>query len=313
MSSSSSHSRALAFAVVVLWATAASAQTAPASAPSPADVEAAKAQFAEALDLRNAGDVAGALQHFKAAYGFVPTPITGLEVGRTLVALGRKAEARRVLLEAANMPKKPGESDKATQSRADAAKLVAELEPGLATLSIKADPRADAVLLDDQPLPGGAKEPAFVDPGHHVVTVTGADGKKGRAEIDVAAGERKGVSAAFDAPAQPTATRLALSPLVYAGFGVGAVGVLAGIGTGIGAFVTASDVKRECPNGLCPPSAHGTLDTSAALGTVSTIAFAVGGVGAAVGVVGLFLSKRVPVERVTLLVGPGSLGVRGTF
>lgn len=289
------------------------AQTpAAASDPSPADVASAKAQFAEAMDLRANGDLAGALQRFRAAYGFVPTPITGLEVGRTLVQLGRPVEARTVVLEAANMPKKPGESERAAQARTESAMLASELEGRVGTLDVQTDPDAESVMVDDKPVAPASRNALMVDPGHHVVVVRAAKGRVGRAEVDVGAGEHKEVRVAAVAESAPE-TRLRISPVAYVGFGVAGAGLLVGIGTGIGALATASTVKRDCPNGLCPPSAHGTLDTSLALGTTSNVAFIVGGVGAAVGVVGLLLSKRVATNKTALVIGPGSVALKGEF
>lgn len=319
MWSSSSGARALIVCASMLAVTNAAAQTADAPeahAPSPADIAAAKAQFAEALDLRASGDLAGALQHFRSAFDFVPTPITELEVGRTLVQLDRLAEAHATLLEAANMPKKPNESERAAQSRTEAAKLASELEGRLGTLTLKTDADAESITIDDKPIAPGARDPVLIAPGHHVVIVKGPKGRTGRAEVDVAAGERKDVAIPLplaSADVAPPPTRLRISPVAYAGFGVAAAGVLVGLGTGIGAFVTASNVKRDCPNSACPPSAHDELNTSLALGTTSTIAFIVGGVGAAVGVIGLVISKRVPVEQTALWLGPGSVTLKGEF
>ena len=304
-----------AFAVVAAPALAQPAESASTveSAPSPADVAAAKAQFAEGVDLRASGDLQGALKRFRAAYGFVPTPITGLEVGRTLAQMGHPAEARAVLLEAANMPKRPGESEKATQARADAAKLAAELDAKVATLDVRSDADVESVTVDDKPVADGARGAVVVDPGHHVVAVRTRDGRTGHAEIDAAAGDRKEVHVTPSASGG-SKTRLHVSPVAWVGFGVAGVGLLVGAVTGGGAFATASSVKRDCPNGLCPPSAHGTLNASVALGTTSTVAFIVAGAGAAVGIVGLLLSKRVPIaESATIVVGPGTVGFEGRF
>ena len=292
--------------------------------PSPSDVESAKVQFTEGLELRGKNDEAGALAHFKAAYALVPSPITGLELGRTQLALGQILEGRATLLEASRMPKKDSESEKAVEARAEAAKLADEAKVRLASLQVTLDnPPKDVTLTIDDAIipPDAATTPRVVNPGHHVIVARG-DGKVGRAEVDVQSGEQKAVPLTLVSeapPPPPPVGKLQLSPLVFAGFGTAALGVVVGGATGIGAFVVTGTVKSECPNHICPPSAQGDVDRSKALGTVATVSFIVAGAGAIAGLIGLAISKRRPVEPtptsfvVRPTVGPGMLGVEGSF
>ncbi|HEX7603679.1 MAG TPA: hypothetical protein VF316_18800 [Polyangiaceae bacterium] len=295
--------------------------------PSPSDVESAKAQFAEGLELRGKNDEAGALAHFKAAYALVPSPITGLELGRTQLALGQILEGRSTLLEAASMPKKPAESEKAGEARVEAAKLADEAKVRLASVQVTFDspPKSVTLTIDDATIPpDAATAPRVVNPGHHVIVARG-DGKIGRAEIDVQSGEQKAVPLTFvsEAPPPPPPVvplgKLQLSPLVFVGFGTAALGVVVGAATGIGAFVVTGTVKGECPNHICPPSAASDVDRSKALGTVATVSFIVAGAGAIVGLIGVAISKRHPIELapasfvVRPTVGPGMLGLEGNF
>ena len=285
--------------------------------PSASDVETAKAQFAEGLELRSKGDLAGALQRFRAAYALVRSPITGLELGRTLVASGKVLEGREILLEAARMPKKPDESSNAQKARDDAALAADGAKAKLASLAIDTDFDAGpTIVVDDQPVPAEAmRAPRVLDPGHHVVEVR-AKGRVGRAEVDLREGEQRQLHVEVEGVVTPPPpiphprTKLELNSLVYVGAVGTGVGLLVGIGTGIGAIVTANTVKNECPNKQCLPPAHPDLDNSRGLGWTSTFAFAAAGAFAVVGVVGLLTSHRVPVQ---VGVGPGSLVVGGSF
>jgi hypothetical protein len=79
----------------------------------------------------------------------------------------------------------------------------------------------------------------------------------------------------------------------------------------------ASALKNECPGGSCLPSAH--LSTTQTLGTVSTVAFAVGGAGLLVGVGALVLGGRdrdrdpSKTASVRPVVGLGHVGLVGGF
>jgi len=287
-------------------------------------VESAKVQFTQGLELRGKNDEAGALAHFKAAYALVPSPITGLELGRTQLALGQILEGRATLLEAAAMPKKDSESERAGQARDEAAKLADEAKGRLASVQVTyvSAPKGTVTLtIDDAPIPPDAASlPRVVNPGHHVI-VARSDGKVGRADVDVQSGEQRAVPLTFvsETPAPAPKGKLVLSPLVFVGFGTAALGAVVGISTGIGAFAMTSAVKSECPNYVCPPSAASDVDRSKTLGTVSTISFIIAGAGGIAGIIGLAISKRLPVEGATTsfvvrpTVGPGMLGLEGTF
>jgi hypothetical protein len=78
-----------------------------------------------------------------------------------------------------------------------------------------------------------------------------------------------------------------------------------------------STVKDECPTKTCDPSVQSDLDSAKKLGTISTIAFVVAGVGVGVGVVGLLNpSKAEPAPKaaaVVPVIGLGTIGLKGSF
>lgn len=305
MSSSSELVGACALAVLLALSTPAFAD------PSPADVESAKAQYLEGIALREKGDEAGALVRFKAAFALVPTPITALEVGRSQLALGKILDGRDTLMKASRMPKVDGESAKAEEARDEAGKLADGAKSRLATLTV-APVDGSTVTVDGSVLPkDAAMAPRVVDPGHHVVVVKTAT-SEGHAEVDLKEGESNTVTVPMH---DVERGRVALSPLVFVGFGVGAAGLLTGAATGIGAIVTAGSLKNDCPNMVCPASSASTIDTSKTLGTVSTIAFIVGGAGVVLGIVGIVISKREPPKTAWIapMIGVGALGIEGGF
>lgn len=279
--------------------------------PSPADVENAKAQYLEGIALREKGDEAGALVRFKAAFALVPTPITAVEVGRSQLALGKILDGRDTLLKASRMPKVAGESAKADEARDEAGKLADGAKGRLATLTV-APVDGSTLVIDGAAVPAdAATTPRLVDPGHHVVEVR-TSGAEGRSEVDLREGESSTVTVTMH---EMPRGKMKLHPLVFVGFGVGAVGLLTGAATGIGALVTAGQLKSDCPNMVCPASSASTIDTSTALGTVSTVAFIVGGAGVAVGIVGLVISKREPPKTAWIApwIGMAAVGVEGGF
>jgi hypothetical protein len=116
-----------------------------------------------------------------------------------------------------------------------------------------------------------------------------------------------------------------VSPLVYAGFGVGGAGLVVGSVTGLLSLARASDAKQFCDGNACRPAAQDDRDASLNLAKVSNVSFAIGGVGAAVGLVAwLLLTPRgtgvtvrrqpnVGLSEVSPLVGDRWLGLAGRF
>ncbi len=290
--------------------------------PSPADVESAKIAFTDALAAREKNDHAGALVKFRAAYALVPTPITGLEVGRELVATGKILEGRALLLEVSRMPKKPGESDRAEQAREEAADLAEKSHAKLATLTVETD--ATDVAIDDVAIPKDATHtPRVLDPGHHVVIVRSA-GKSGRAEIDLAPGDQHQIHVDADRddvtkPIEPRPSQIVFHPRApfWASVIVTGAGLVVGVATGLPAVAIAGRLAGECPSKQCPSSAAGDLDASLALGWVSTIGFVIAGAGAIATIITAALSTHretpPPTQTVRLVPALGGLWLEGTF
>jgi hypothetical protein len=190
--------------------------------------------------------------------------------------------------------------------------------------------------------------PLPVNPGAHAVVVHAKGFEDTTANVTIAEGEQKKVDLKLGAKKAivpgPIATgpdgsrtpggeggggeSRGLSPLVYVGFAVAAVGIGVGSVTGILTLGKGSDAKTACPGGACRDQASADdAQSGKTLGTISTIAFIAGGAGAAVGIYGLLFAKPKPStasarasasasglgSSIDVMVGPMGGGVRGTF
>ncbi|MBI4704775.1 MAG: PEGA domain-containing protein [Deltaproteobacteria bacterium] len=121
-------------------------------------------------------------------------------------------------------------------------------------------------------------------------------------------------------PEQPATEPSGISAVAWAGFGVGAAGLIVGAVAGIVAVSKTAEVRDHCPDNHCPEEQREAWDSSLAVAHVSTAGFVVGGLGAALGVVGLmgFGGEPEPKEPaagtamvVQPVLEPGVVGVNG--
>jgi hypothetical protein len=157
-----------------------------------------------------------------------------------------------------------------------------------------------------------------VDPGNHTVTgaapgciqkrypVTAKEGERAEIRIEIACA----VTVAVPPPPEP---RSLLPPL--AALAVGGAGLAVGAVTGMLALARMPGLKEACGSDLhlCPESYRGELDSTRALGHVSTAGFILGGVGAAVGVTLLLWPQKRPGPKVGLHVGPEFVSLTGEW
>jgi hypothetical protein len=337
--------------LVVLAALAAGVPARPAFAQaqySAGDVAQARELFNQAMSQRDRGDAPGALEKFRAAHALAETPITGLELGRTYITLGKLVEARETLLSVGRIATQSAETGRSSAARKESADLAERLRPRIPSLTVRiAGVAADsvAVTIDGAAVPTEALiAPRLVNPGAHKVVATSTSGGSAETTVDLKEGETRDVELKLvltsgttpavvvppPTPATPAAEQPALTPethaasggwnpLVYAGFGTAVAGVAVGSVTGLLSLSKASSVKSACDGTLCPRSIDSDLQSGRTLGTVSTIAFVVGGAGLAAGVVGLLITphKESPpaatTSSVTPWIGPGSAGLAGRF
>lgn len=296
-------------------------------APSAADIETARDQFNAGLELRDKGDLRGAMTRLRIADKLVHTPITALEVGRTHLMLGELVEGVEALLSVARIPVAAGESENAKAARKEAAALAEQTAPRIPSLhvAISAAPSGLRVTIDGVEVPADTLvAPRKLDPGRHAIVVSAPGYVTSRSEVTLAEKETRTVNVTLTpttsapssvdggAPAKAGAPVLA-----YVGFGVAGAGLLVGGVTGVMTLGKAARVRDECPGGACTTEeGRADLRDGRTLGTVSTISFAVAGVGAVVGTLSLVLrADERPAKVVELRpwVGLGSVGLSGAF
>jgi hypothetical protein len=288
----------------------ATAVAAPAAATtSAADRETARSMMQEGRDLRDKGDLKGALQRFKAADDIMHVPTTSLEVARTQVSLGLLVEARDTIAAIHKTQPLPDDPQPFKDARVKADELDSQLEGRIPTLTISvtgaADGDAPVVSVDGVSLPSTvANLPRKIDPGHHLVSAKAAAGEA-KEELDLAEGEKKDVQLTL-VPAGPGGAQVDSAgadsrplvhtpgPLTYGGIVVAGVGLATGAVTGLLELSKASAVKGgECPSKQCPRGPPASdLSTANSLATISTVSFAVAAAGAIVAVVSLVLGHR---------------------
>ncbi|HEY2517568.1 MAG TPA: hypothetical protein VGI39_42150 [Polyangiaceae bacterium] len=316
--------------------------TAAQAEPSASDLASARALFKEGRALRERGDVAGALEKFQAAHALGQTPITGIELARTYVQLGRLVEAEEVSLGVSRIPIAVDETERSRVARREAAELAASLTPRLATLIVSihglpagVEPR---LTIDGREVPAAAiGEPRQADPGKHVAELTLPNGASVRGEVQVGEGESRALvlEAAAPAPApvdlvqrnaeddspvhyyEPTRSPLLLST----GVTLTGIGLTAGITFGIAALSQKSNLDGACPGQRCGPHEYQALDAARTNAMFSNVGFAMAAAGAVIVAIDVYLRIRgtpahdagTPQATLTPDLGPGWLGAHGTF
>jgi hypothetical protein len=300
----------------------------------------------EGRNLRDKGDVPGALRRFQAADSIMHVPSTGLEVARTQVTLGLLVEARDTIAAIRQTPAKPNEPPQFKEARVNADKLEASLEGRVPAITIVLHGGADGdkatVTVDDVPLSAEVLGlPCRVDPGHHVI-VAKTDHAEGKQEIDVTEAQQKEVQVTLVAtapapgaeekpapappaeePPPPPATSHGPTALTWVGVAVAGAGVTVGTVAGVISLSKKSSLESECASGICGPSSYGTYDAAHTTATISTIGFAAAGAGAGLALVSLLVghsavsapAAQTPSDArgITPWFGVGAAGVRGTF
>ena len=301
----------------------------------------ARARMSEGRARRDAKDIRGALESFRAADALLHFPTTGLEVARAEADLGLLLQARETLRRVLAAPELPSDLAQFKKARAQSVALLAELDVSIPRLTIvvKGVPpgTALALVVDGSTMaPGAVVAPLRMNPGHHLVVAT-AGSRTAEVEIDLEARDAKEITISLpprtDAPstiiappgsahvASPRgAARAAVAPpqkdrtLVFVGFGVAGLGATVGAIAGLSSLSYTTSAAAGCSGGRCPPSTHDDLRTAHTLATVSNVFLVVGAVGVGVGIFGLFQKpKAAPTTAVTPWIGPGSMGLRGTF
>src|SRR5688572_18180165 len=170
-----------------------------------ADIESARQLYNQGIELRDKGDMKGALEKFRAAHALGNTPLTGIELCRTHAALNQPVEAREVCLGVARIPPLAQETPRSQEARNEAGRIAEEQRPRIAALRLKITGvpagREPTVTVDGVAVPAAALgEPRAVNPGTHVVTARVGTGAETRATLDAREGETKDLELAVQPP-----------------------------------------------------------------------------------------------------------------
>jgi hypothetical protein len=303
--------------------------------PTAAEKETARALMAEGRDLREHRDLKAALKSFQSADSIMRVPTTALEVARTQVALGQLVEARETLHRLASIPETPSDPIPFRDARSEAEKLDGELgrRIGGVRFDIRRPPDAGELTLsvDGVPIPTVFDVPFRVNPGHHLVIakvgVTDIMREVDVGEVDITTvvldftrvkesviRTASGAETSSDA-SSPGRTH----PLVYVGFGVGAVGLTVGAITGALALANKKSAEQGCVAGQCPPETWSDVDRMNTYASISTVSFVFAGLGVACGVTTLVLTRPSAAAGATssgavrISAAPNGFVVRGDF
>jgi hypothetical protein len=319
--------------------------------PSAAQKETARGLMAEGRELREQGDLQGALARFAAADSLMGVPTTGYEMAATQAELGKLVEARETLRRVLALPQSPDDPPPFSEARAKARALDQRLQSRIGALHFVVSGVAASETLslsvDGESVPVAALGMPFrVNPGKHVVSARAA-GREAKVEVDalesrtvkvelqLAAGQARPAPApvaleeqeaparraAEPAPQEQPATKSGsgIPPLAWVAGGLGAAGLVVGGVAGMVAISHKNAAAKDCVNGECPRSTWNDLDSANSMATLSTVGFIVGAVGIAVGASSLILHEE-PRPRTSALqvvpdVGPraASLSVSGRF
>jgi hypothetical protein len=245
------------------------------------DIETARQLYTQGFELRDKGDLKGALEKFRAAHALGNTPLTGIELCRTYAALRQPVEAREVCLGVGRIPPLSQETQRSRDARAEAGRIAEAEKPKIGALRLKVvgvpPDREALVLVDGTAIPGAAlTEPRAVNPGAHVVTAKVGTGPETRVDVETHEGETRDVELkVVPGPEEPpagaaTATAPASRPapaethernrtLATSLFVVAGVGLVVGTIAGVKASSDESDLEKACINKKCGTELHDQL------------------------------------------------------
>ncbi len=299
-----------------------------------------------ALELATSGDAlfasgnyATALERFTRASELVAAPTLMVRQAECLEKLGRLVEAAATYRKAAQFPVDDNATEPFRLAVAAAKSRLAAVEARTSHLEIIVQaPNPDAVLvtLNDKAFSVPQRQKALeLNPGRYKVRAT-AGSQSALEEVTLEEGSRRQVTLRLfpTAPSpvlpnsQPAVVHDSRAPepkrstslrptLGWISLGVGAAGLLTGIGTGIEVFHLKRDLdKSGCIDGVCGRELQGDVHTYNSLRVVSAAGFVVGGVGLAVGSALFYFApreERAHREKLIPWVGIGSAGFSGRF
>jgi hypothetical protein len=257
--------------------------------------------MAQGRKARDTADLRAALSAFSKADEIMHVPTTGLEVAKTLAAMGRLVEATSAAERVAALPQTPDEPEAFGKAREAAKELQRELDARTPRIHVNGVDSQARLELDGMPLePSGGSDGMRVNPGRHVLVAHQGGSKQSKAvEVGEAAGTVEvgfdfgtaapapALAAAEPEPAPRRSSKTRSSTIaIYSLGAVAVVGVGTGVGLGLAANKRKSDLEDSCkPN--CKTPAVEQLRTTYVLANVAAGV----GLAAAAAAVTIYLTR----------------------
>lgn len=281
----------------------------------------AREHATKGIELFHKGRFADALDSLRRAESLYPAPTHRVYLARCLAGLGRLVEAKQLYVRIRAEPRTPDLPPAVLEAYVAAEGELIALGRRIATANITVmGAEGDAELSVDgkvQQLPRG---PIEIDPGSHVVTVT-ESGRRAEHRFTVAEGATVDVRLELETTVEQDAPGSLLPAAIT--FGIGGVATVVGAVTGGVSFAKVDDLKDRCVDGHCPASDREEADVAGALGTASTVSFAVAGAAVATGIILAIVrpgggadatsTTTTAQPNVVPILGAGYVGVAGTF
>ncbi|MFO0675791.1 MAG: hypothetical protein U0169_04615 [Polyangiaceae bacterium] len=332
--------------VVLAWARVSSAQ-AP-STPSAADRESARSLMDDGDRAFAEKRFADAVRAYSEADTIMHVPTTSAELAKALSAAGRLIDAKEACRRTLAYPKQPSEPKPFADARQSCTTITATIGDRIPSVTLRilgGDPNVTPQLTIDgeavvvtsreikRKVDPGMHRVVVKAPGHEDLTTSFTIAERANDKVDLALRPaRPGAPAPATASVPPVTNHGGDAPTIltttsppppdasdpgvplYAkiAFGAGAAGLVAGTITGLMAISRVEAAKKSCDGNVCDPVAKPDAQAAATLSHVSTIGFAVGLVGAGVGVYGVLTRNPKPSKVEAYFTGTGAF-VSGRF
>jgi len=298
------------------------------------ETAAARALAVDGLKLAQANNCPEALPKLERAEKLYHSSVVASRLGECYVSVGRLVEGTEILRKVLREPQPADAPPALTKALDRAQKTLDAATPRIAALTIRIAAVQDMrVKLDGNVVPSALLDSEVpADPGEHTIEVTAPGFLRSGSRLSVSEGEKKSVTltlsrdpnapvapspaaatpvsgagpvaasspsdpAPFAARPGPTPTSAPNRTAAYVSLGFGVAGVATGGVLGLLTMSQKRDLEGQCPSGVCSSSQQEDLDSARRTGTLSTIAFGVGGAGLLLGTVLFFTAAPSDVDH----------------
>ncbi|MCB9587165.1 MAG: PEGA domain-containing protein [Polyangiaceae bacterium] len=308
--------------------------------PSESELAAARTLGVEGVKLASAGKCSEAIRLLERAAELYAAPTILVPLARCQLQEGELTAAVAVLRKVLDT-ELPADAPKPfVDAQNEAEGLLASALPRVPRLTIKVEVLGDSpatVSVDGKAVAPSETDGISLDPGLHQVRAEAPGYLPAAKAVRLKEGDRSEVVLTLKVepvePAEPPPVMPPTNPdtgadqsqhdptLTWIALGVGATGVLVGGVCGIIATQKEAQLAEDCPGGKCPRTSDADLANTKSYAIASTVGFAVGVVGLAIGGYLWFFDgtdqsappRAARGPRVGAFVGVSSLGLAGEF